>query len=144
MQDSILALAVLIYAGAVIHAWDVLPGGDRLKALRTLVFPGGFLALSVAALLTAPPLRAALQRHLWLSYRTGFGQSVISVIVGMSVIALVAGFIFWQIHAGAHGGRYPGGAFSGYAAGIGLLIAEAILVRRLERDPALRAQIEER
>ncbi len=144
MQDSILAVAMLIYAAAVVHAWRVLPGDGELKALRTLVFPGGFLVLSLAAVLTARPLRAALSKHLWISYRTGFGQSVISVVVGLSVIAAVAGFIFWQVYAGSHGGRYPGGSFSGYAAGIGLLMAQAILVRRIERDPTLRSQIEER
>ncbi len=143
MQDSVLAVAVLIYAAAVIHAWNVLPGGGQLKALRTLIFPGGFLVLSLAGALLARPLRAALSRHLWISYRTGFGQSVISVLVGLSVIAAVAGFIFWQIYTGAHGGRYPGGSFSGYAAGIGLLLAQTILVRRMERDPTLRRQIEE-
>ncbi|MHB8528537.1 MAG: hypothetical protein ACYC8V_03385 [Caulobacteraceae bacterium] len=143
MQDSILAVAILIYAVAVIHAWRVLPGGGQLKMFRTLLFPGLFLVLSLAGLLLAPPLRAALSKHLWISYRTGFGQSVISVLAGVSVIAAVAGFIFWQVHTGAHGGRYPGGSFSGYAAGIGLLMAEAILVRRLERDPTLRLQIEQ-
>jgi hypothetical protein len=33
--------------------------------------------------------------------------------------------------------------FSGYAAGVGLLLAQALLVRGIERDPALRGQIEE-
>jgi hypothetical protein len=46
---------------------------------------------------------------------------------------VVAGFMVWQVHAAARGGRYPGGVFSGYGAGIGLLLAQAILVRRLER-----------
>jgi hypothetical protein len=41
----------------------------------------------------------------------------------------------------AHGGRYPAGVFSGYGAGIGILFAQAILVRALERDPALRSRI---
>ena len=91
-----------------------------------------------------PILRQALMRHLWISYRTGFGQSVISVLGGVSVLLVLAGFVFWQINDAAHGGRYPGGAFSGYAAGIGLLLAESILVRRIEDDPVLRRQIEER
>ncbi|HEV2364859.1 MAG TPA: hypothetical protein VGS12_11755 [Caulobacteraceae bacterium] len=144
MQDSVLAVAVLIYAVAVIHAWRVLPGAAGLKASRTLLFPGIFLTLSLAALLFVPVLRRLLSRHLWISYRTGFGQSVISVLAGVGLVAAVAGFIFWSVWAGSHGGKYPGGAFSGYAAGIGLLTAQAILVRRLERDPALRLQIEER
>ncbi|MGH7009836.1 MAG: hypothetical protein ACREEX_03270 [Caulobacteraceae bacterium] len=143
MQDSILAVAVLIYAAAVIHGWRVLPGAGALKADLTLLFPGIFLALSALFVLFVPVLRRALTKHLWISYRTGFGQSVISVLSGIAIIAALAGFIFWQEWTGSHGGRYPGGVFSGYAAGIGLLIAEAILVRRLERDPTLRLQIEE-
>jgi hypothetical protein len=142
MQNSVVVAATLIYAGAVVRAWQVLPGGADLKLQRTAVFPGLFLALSFAGALALPPVRSALTRHLWISYRTGFGQSVISVLVGMGVLVAVAGFIFWQIHTGAHGGRYPGGAFSGYAAGIGLLLAQTILVRRMERDPVFRARIE--
>ena len=143
MQDSIVAVAALVYAAAVIRAWQVLPGPSGLKLQRTAIFPGMFLALSFVGALLVPIVRAALLRHLWISYRTGFGQSVISVLVGVSVLIAVAGFVFWQIHDGAHGGRYPGGAFSGYAAGIGLLLAQAILVRRIERDPALRLRIQD-
>ena len=142
MQDSIVAVAVLVYASAVLWAWHVLPGGGGLKLQRTAIFPGAFLALSFAGALLVPVLRSALLKHLWISYRSGFGQSVISVLGGAGVLIAVAGFIFWQIHDGAHGGRYPGGAFSGYAAGIGLLFAQAILVRRIERDPAFRPRIE--
>ena len=68
---------------------------------------------------------------------------VISVLAGVGVLFVLAGFIFWQIHDAAHGGRYPGGAFSGYGAGIGLLIAQAVLLRRIEEDPELRRRIEE-
>jgi hypothetical protein len=142
MQDTVLAVAGLVYSGAVIEAWEVLPGPARLKFERTALFPGGFLALSLCAALLAPPVRQALTRHLWISYRTGFGQSVISVLGGVGVLLGAAVFIFWQIQEGAHGGRYPGGAFSGYAAGIGLLVAESILVRRIESDPILRQRIE--
>lgn len=143
MQDTILTVAGLVYAFAVIQAWRLLPGGGRLKFERTVLLPGIFLALSLAAALLAPILRQALTRHLWISYRTGFGQSVISVLGGVGVLLALAGFVFWQINDAAHGGRYPGGAFSGYAAGIGLLVAQSILVRRIEGDPILRRQIEE-
>jgi hypothetical protein len=143
MQDTILLVAALIYGAAVIQAWRVLPGPGALKLQRTALFPGLFLAISLAGALLVPALRAALTRHLWISYRTGFGQTVISVLGGVGVLIGVSGFIFWQIHTGAHGGRYPGGAFSGYAAGIGLLTAQAVLVRRIEGDPILRARIEE-
>ena len=144
MQDSLAAAAALIYAAAVIHAWRVLPGAGGLRIQRTLLFPGLFLILSFIAVLSIPALRAAVSRHLWISYRIGFGQSVISVLVGVGVLAAAGGFIFWQTHGAVHGGRYPAGAFSGYAAGIGLLLAQAYLVRRMEADPALRGQIEGR
>ena len=134
MQDSLAAAAGLIYAACVVNAWRVLPGGGALKLQRTLIFPGLFLLASLVAPLAIPFLRKALARHLWVSYRAGFGQSVISVLGGVLVLLVVAGFIVWQVHAAVHGGRYPGGVFSGYGAGIGLLLAQAILVRRLERE----------
>lgn len=143
MQDTILVVAGLVYSFAVIQAWRLLPGGGRLKFERTALLPGLFLALSLLAALMIPILRQALTRHLWISYRTGFGQSVISVLGGVGVLLALAGFVFWQIHDAAHGGLYPGGSFSGYAAGIGLLVAQSILVRRIEDDPVLRRQIEE-
>src|ERR1700675_329614 len=86
MQDSIFAAASLIYAGAVVHAWRVLPGGDDLKLWRTLLFPAAFFVLSLAAIMLAPPLRRALLRHVWISFRIGFGQSVISVLGGVAVL----------------------------------------------------------
>ena len=142
MQNTVLAVAALTYAGAAVEAWRVPGAAETLKLARTVIFPGAFLALSVAGVLFVPMLRAAVVRHLWTSYRTGFGQSVISVLAGVGVLIALAGFILWQIHVAAHGGRYPGGAFSGYGAGIGLLIAQAVLVRRIEKDPQLRKWIE--
>src|SRR6185295_309306 len=117
MQYSALALAGLIYAGAVVHAWRVLPGGAELKAERTLLFPAIAFGLSLVAILLAPPLRNALSKHLWISFRTGFGQSVISVMVGVGVLILLAGFIYWNTWNAARGAApYPAGVFSGYAA----------------------------
>lgn len=142
MQDTIVAVAALVYLAAVVQAWRVLPGADILKLQRTALFPGGFLVAAFSLALFAPPVRAFITRHLWVSYRSGYGQSVISVLGGVGVLIAVAGLIFWQVHSGAHGGPYPGGAFSGYAAGIGLLCAQALLVRRIERDPTMRAHIE--
>ncbi len=143
MQGACLSTAALIYAAAVIQAWTVLPGSSMLKLQRTALFPGIFLGLSFLLAIAAPPVRRYLVNHLWLSYRTGFGQTVISVLGGIGVLLVVAGFIFWSVHVGASGGKYPGSAFSGYAAGIGLLCAQTLLVRGIERDPVLRAQIEE-
>lgn len=143
MQDSAFAAAVLIYAAAAVHAWQVLPGATGLKAELILLFPGIFFALALTACLVVPMLRGALSRHVWISFRTGFGQSVISVLAVIGVLIGAAGFIYWQTHSVASGGRYPAGVFSGYGAGIGLLLAQALLVRRMERDPVLRSQIEE-
>ncbi len=143
MQHTLVAVAALTYLLAALEAWTVPNVGEPLKLLRTTVFPAAFLALSVAAVLGIPALSQILTKHLWTSYRTGFGQSVISVLVGVGVLIGLSGFIFWQIRGAAHGGRYPAGAFSGYAAGIGLLIAQAVLIRRIEVNPELRRHIEE-
>ena len=142
MQASLVAGASLLYLGAAIHAWRVLPGGGGLKLQRTVIYPAVMFGASFAAFVLVPVLRRALSRHLWISYRTGFGQSVVSVLAGVGVLVLAAGFLYWQTHGAAHGGRYPAGAFSGYAAGIGLLLAQTLIVRDLERDPAFRARIE--
>jgi hypothetical protein len=138
MQGSVLAVGLLVYAGATLDAWRVLPGGADFKWRLTVIFPGAYLALTLACVLLIPGPRRAIRRHLWISYRTGFGQSVISVIVGLGLVVAVAGLIVWQAHGLAHGGASPGGAFSGFGAGLGLLLAQVWLVRGLEADPALR------
>lgn len=143
MQGSLLAAASLIYAGAAVHAWRVIPGDNVVKLKRMLVFPGVFFALTLVVILASPPVRRFLLRHAWISFRTGFGQSVISVLGALFVLITLAGLIFWQTWGAQHGGGDPGSVFSGYASGIGLLLAQVILVRRLERDPTLKGQIEE-
>ena len=140
MQTSLALVAILAYAAGALEAWRRLHFGNLQ---RTLVFPGTFMALSLCAALFLPALRIAISRHLLNSYRTGFGQSVISVLVGLGVILGAGGFLLWQISGATHGGRDPGGAFSGFGAGIGLLIAQVVLVRRLERDPTVRDEIGE-
>jgi len=143
MQDITAATAVLIYAGAVLHAFRVLPGGPELVVQRALVWPGLFLALSLALPLWIGALRRPLTRYVWISFQAGFGQTVVSVIIGVGLLAGAALFIYWQVAAAQAGGRYPAGVFSGYGAGIGILAAQAVLVRRLERDPEVRAVIDE-
>jgi len=141
MQDSTVAASVLIYAGATLHAFRVLPGETALKVERTLTWPGLFLVLTLLVPLAAAPLRRGLSRYVWLSFVSGFGQTAVSVLTGIGLLCAAALFIYWQLSAVAHGGRYPAGVFSGYAAGIGILIAQAWLARRLERDPQVRAMI---
>jgi len=142
MQMSTFAAASLIYAGAVLYAWRTLPGEEDLKLQRTIFFPTSFLLLSWLLPLLIPAVRRGLSRYVWLSYLSGFGQSVVSVLTGIGVLLAMAGFIYWQVAEVAHGGRYPAGVFSGYAAGIGVLVAQILLVKRMERDPAVRRLIE--
>ena len=142
MQDSALAVGVLVYTAAAVDAWRVLALTARAKTALLALFPAGYLGLTLLACLTIPALRRALRAHLWTSYRTGFGQSAISVLSGLGLLILVAGLIVLQVHGVARGGRSPGGAFAGYGAGVGLLLAQAVLVRRIERDPAFRPLIE--
>lgn len=139
MQASVLAVGLLVYAGATLDAWQVLPVGNGLRWKLTVLFPGLYLALTLVGALAIPAARRAITRHLWLSYRTGFGQTVISVLVGLGLLVVLAGVIVWQVHRPlAHGGASPGGAFSGFGAGLGLLIAQVVLLRALEADPAVR------
>jgi hypothetical protein len=142
MQDVAVAAASLIYAGAVANAFSTLPGGMTLIVQRTLIWPAMFLFLSLAVPLLAGPLRRMLSRYVWLSYQAGFGQTVVSVLSGVGLLSGAALFIYVQVAQAAHGGRYPAGVFSGYAAGIGILLAQAALVRTLERDPDVRRTIE--
>ncbi|MFN3523493.1 MAG: hypothetical protein ACK4YQ_14695 [Phenylobacterium sp.] len=144
MQNVAVGAASLIYAGAVLHAYQVLPGGPGLVTQRTLVWPGIFLVLSLLVPLLVPALKRILARYVWLSFKAGFGQTPISVITGVGLLGAAAFFIYWQVANVAHGGRYPAGVFSGYAAGIGILAAQAILVRALERLPEIRQIIEEK
>lgn len=141
MQNSLAASGLLAYAAGSLEACRVLPSGVTTALMRTVLVPGGFCLASLSAALFVNPVRALISRHLLASYRTGFGQTVISVIVGLGVIIAAGGFLLWRIELAAHGGRDPAGAFAGFGAGIGLLLAQALLVRRLERDPALRAEI---
>lgn len=143
MQDIAVGAATLIYAGAVVHAFNVLPGGNGLIAQRTLIWPGLLMLISLTLPLLVPFLKRLLARYVWLSFQAGFGQTAVSVLTGVGLLAAAAGFIYWQVWAVGHGGRYPAGVFSGYAAGIGILAAQAVLVRALETVPEVRKQIEE-
>ncbi|HEY8616669.1 hypothetical protein [Phenylobacterium sp.] len=142
MQDITVAVASLIYAGAVLHAFQRLPGGIALIAERTLVWPGAFLFFSLAIPLAVGPFRRGLTRYVWMSFQAGFGQTASSVLTGVGLLAGAALFMYWQVAGAASGGRYPAGVFSGYAAGIGILAAQAALVRVLEHVPEVRRAIE--
>lgn len=143
MQDMTVAVASLIYAGAVLHAFQHLPGTYGLIAERTLVWPGIFLSLSLSVPLAVGRIRRPLARYVWLSYRQGFGQTPGSIVLGVVLLMGAALLMYWQIRSAAAGGRYPAGVFSGYAAGIGILAAQAALVRVLEHHPEVKPEIEE-
>ena len=143
MQDTAFAVGVLIYAGAAVHAWTVLPGAAAFKLQQMLLLPGIYFLATLTIPLLAPPVRGMLRTHLWIAFRTGFGQSVISVLAVVLVLACAAAFIIFDTaHAAASGRGFPESAFAAYAAGLGVLLAQALLVRRIERDPALRPRIE--
>ena len=142
MNYTAFAAAALIYAAAAVHAWRVLPGSATFKLAWILAYPSIFFLLASVTPLAAPPLRHYLQKHVWISFRTGFGQSVVSVLAVVMVLAIAAAFIYFDTAGALHGGRFPTPAFAAYATGVGVLLAQALIVRRLERDPALRAAIE--
>jgi hypothetical protein len=141
MQDSCCLFASLIYAAATIHAWRVLPGTSQTKLIFTIAAPLIFLSLVVLLPFVLAGLRRQLRRYVWMSFNGGFGQTPGSVISGLGLLAFAAVFIYLQIAGVAKGGRYPAGVFSGYAAGIGILFVQAMLVRSLERDPEIKPKI---
>ena len=79
-----------------------------------------------------------------MSFVAGSGQSARSVILGVGLLCAAALLLYAQVASAAAGGGSPAGVFSAYAAGIGILAAQAVLVRSLERDPQIRPRIEER
>ena len=142
MQVSACLFGVLVYALAVVRAYDVLPGEPRLKTFVFVIAPAMFFLMTLAAVFTAAPIRRLLKRYVWMSFAAGFGQTAVSVLVGLGLLALAAGAIFFQIARHESGGRYPAGIFSAYAAGVALLVAQTLLCRVLERDPDKRRLIE--
>jgi uncharacterized membrane protein len=142
-QDLTVAMAGLIYAGAVVHAFARLPWTRDVITERTLEYPALCLSLSLILPLAVGTLRRPLTRYVWMSFQAGFGQTLFSVVSGVLLLGGAAGFMYWQISTAVPGGRYPTGVFSAYAAGIGILAAQAALVRVLERAPDVKKQIEE-
>ena len=141
-QDLTVAMASLIYAGAVVHAFARLPWTRDVITQRTLIFPAIYLALSLGLPLAVGVLRRPLARYVWMSFQAGFGQTLFSIVSGVLLLGGAAGFMYWQISTAVPGGRYPTGVFSAYAAGIGILAAQAALVRVLEKHPEVRKEID--
>ena len=141
-QDLTALIAGLIYAGAVVHAFDRLPGEAARLVQHTLLWPAGFMAVSLLIPLVVAQLRRPLARYVWSTWQAGFGQTVGSILGGVALLGGAAAFMYWQIAGAATGGRPLVGVFCGYAAGIGILAAQAALVRVLERHPDVKKQIE--
>ena len=144
MQDLTVAAAALIYSGAVVHAIGRLPGGLGTVLRWTLLWPAAFLAASLFVPLMIPALKRWLARYVWMSFQAGFGQTPVSIVTGVALLLGAALFIYWQVASVAASGQYRANVFAAYAAGIGILAAQAILVRALEEVPEVRALIEER
>jgi hypothetical protein len=142
MQGSACLFGSLVYGAAVLRAFDALPGATSFKLTVFLVFPAVFFGLAFIVPLIAAPVRRWLKKYVWMSFAAGFGQTVWSVLGGLGVLAVAAAFIFMQIAGVEDGGRYPAGIFSAYASGVGILFAQAVLTRRLEREPEVRRLIE--
>jgi hypothetical protein len=62
---------------------------------------------------------------------------------GAGILAVAAAFIGWRLLIAARGEGLPAGLFCGYAAGIGVLWAQTVVIRQIEREPGARALIEE-
>ena len=138
MQAAACLFAFGVYAAAAVHAWRVLPQSEDFKSLFTLLFPGVYLQVVLWAVLIVTPVRRWLKRYTWLTFAAGFGRSPTSILTALGVLALAGAFIYLQIGEAQRGGRYPGGLFSAYAAGIGVLCAQALLALRLEQEPKIR------
>jgi hypothetical protein len=78
-----------------------------------------------------------------MSFRAGFGQSAGSVLVGAAMLAGAGAFLHWEVEGAAGGETFRANVFSAFAAGIGVLAAQAVLVRALERLPEVKLFIEE-
>ena len=142
LEDGVTLFAALVFAGADLWLWRVRPAAPSFKLVHVVAGPVLFLALAVFFPLYIPSIRASLQGYVWRSFIAGFGQTPRSVLAGFSLPAAGAVLVLAQIMSFEHGGQYPAAVFAAYAAGVGILLAQSILVRELERDPTIRPQIE--
>lgn len=143
MQDLTVAASGLIYAAAAIRAIDRAGGEMGAILVWVMGFPAAYLAVSLALPLKIPPVKRWLSRYVWMSYQAGYGQTVASTVVGVVLLLAAGGFVYWQAAVAAEAGRIEANIFAAYASGIGILAAQAVLVRTLERVPEVRALIVE-
>jgi hypothetical protein len=141
MQDMTVAAASLIYAAAALDAVGRLPGGPAMAMQWVAMWPAAYLLASFAVPLAIPPVKRWLARWVWMSFQAGFGQTAASVVTGVSLLLGAGLFAWWQVGVAAARGQVGANVFSAFAAGIGILAAQAVLVRALERLPDVRAKI---
>jgi hypothetical protein len=141
MHDLVAVAAGLIFASGALRAFE--RGADEPLALAeaTLVWPAVNLAAALALPLRIQFLRRLLARYVWMSFVAGFGQTVVSVIVGAGLMIGAAMIIHREV-ATATDALSMAPIFCAYASGIGILAAQALLARALERRPEVRALIE--
>ncbi len=144
MQDLTVAAASLIYAAAVLNALGRLPGGEAVVLRWTLLWPAAYLGFSLGLPLLIGPLKRWLAKYVWLSFQAGFGQTPVSVVSGVGLLLASGLFIYWQVDHAAHAGLAGANVFAAYAAGIGILAAQAVLVRHLEQVPEILERILEK
>ena len=143
MQDLTVAAAALIYAAAVVHAMGRFPASPAITLRWTLLWPAAYLGFSLAIPLLVAPIRRWLAKYVWMSFKAGFGQTPGSVMVGMGLLIGAGLLIYRQIGRAVQTGVVGVDLFSCYAAGIGILAAQAALVRVLEKHPDVRERITE-
>jgi hypothetical protein len=144
MEDVTAAAGTLIYAAAAVRGFQELPGGAAVIARWTVIWPVIWLLFTLGASLLIPAFRRGLTRYVWMSFRARFGQTPTSVVMSIALLMGAALLIYREMAQIEATGRYATSVFSAYAAGVGLLIAQAVLVRALERRPEIRAVIEEK
>src|ERR1700761_718143 len=144
MQDLTVAAACLIYAAAAINALGRLPGGPAMVARWTLLWPAAFLGFSLALPLLIATVKRWLAKYVWMSFQAGFGQTPASVVVGVALLLGAGLFIWEEVGRAARAGQMGANVFSAFASGIGILGAQAALVRALEQAPDVREKIEDR
>lgn len=143
MQDLTVMAASLIYAAAVLDALTRLPGGAAAVLRWSLLVPAAYTGFAMGLPLLIPKWRRWLAKYVWLSFKAGFGQTPASVVIGVALLLGFGLFIHEEVGRAAKAGHPAVNVFSAYAAGIGILAAQAILVRFLEATPEVRAEIEE-
>jgi len=143
MQDLTLGFACLAMVADAILAWPVVPGGTGMKLTFIVAFPLFYLGLVAVCGLYIARVRDFITRFVWITFKTGFGQSVISVLIPFAVLAAITAYTWWVSAHAAQGGQYPAGVFSGFGAGIGLLIVQAVITHRIQRDPIVRQELED-